>query len=354
MSIPFFYHPRMLAYDFGGKHPLKPIRLSRAIELICRMGWPEPTDPGAGLEEDLLRVHSSDYIEAVRDLGAGSTRGDAGRFGFGSLDNPIFPNMHEAALAYVAGTASAARAVASGSDLAINLSGGLHHAQRSHASGFCVYNDPAIAISVLRESFGRVAYVDLDVHAGDGVQALFYEDPAVLTCSIHQDPRTIYPGTGFVEEIGAEGTAVNVPLPPGTSGDVWLRGVNEGIVPYLEEFRPDAVVLQMGTDAHFSDPLARLMVTAQEWVRGIAIVRDLGLPVVAVGGGGYSQTAVPRMWVAACLTLARQPITDAPRDILDAWSMPNFFDDPEPAQRQVGQDALESVLATRRALQAVI
>ncbi|HMS54269.1 MAG TPA: acetoin utilization protein AcuC [Fimbriimonadaceae bacterium] len=352
--MPFYYHPRMLAYDFGANHPLKPERLRRTIELLGRLGWPAPADPGPGSTEDVLRVHSPDYVKAVRALGQGGHPTGSSDYGFGSLDNPVFAMMHEAALAYVSGTAAAARDVAGGAPLAINLSGGLHHAQRSRASGFCVYNDPAIAISILRESSDRVAYIDIDVHAGDGVQALTFHDPSVLTCSIHQDPRTIYPGTGFVEEIGAEGTAVNVPLPPGTTGDIWLRGIREGVLPYVDAFQPGAVVLQMGTDAHFTDPLARFQVTASEWIAAIGDVASMGIPVVAVGGGGYSLSAVPRMWAATCFTLAGLKVPDIPSDLQGAWDLPNFFDDPIPEPRGVGEQTLDVVLATRRALQAVI
>lgn len=332
----------MLAYDFGPKHPLRPIRLSRAIELAARMGF-EAADPGPGDVQDVLRVHDPDFVDYVRKRSVQDEVED--RFRFGSLDNPAFEGMYEASLAYVAGTVAATRAVVAGAPLAISLSGGLHHARRSEASGFCVFNDPAIAVALLLESFGRVAYVDIDVHHGDGVQWLHYDNPRVMTCSIHQDGRTLYPGTGSVEETGAACTSINVPLPPGTTGDVWLEGFERVIMEALRRFQPDAVVLQMGTDAHSSDPLARLQITAQEWLSAVRRVKGLGLPTVAVGGGGYHVGTVPRLWVGACLTLEGRDVPETlPEDLGAAWGEPTFLDASLPEPRDQGRDQLDVVV----------
>lgn len=337
MPAPFYYHPRMLAYDFGPRHPLRPERLHRAVVILERYGF-ESTDPGQGDVADVLRVHDPAFVDYVRQ-GAP----DGYRFGFGPGDNPPFEGMFDASLAYVAGSAAAARRVCEGAPLAISLSGGLHHARRAEASGFCIFNDPAIALHILRERFERVAYVDIDVHHGDGVQWLWYDDPSVLTCSIHQDGRTLYPGTGGVEETGAEHSSVNVPMAPGTTGDVWLWAFEEVIMAALRRFQPQAIVLQMGTDAHFSDPLARLQVTAREWTGAVRMVRDFGVPIVAVGGGGYAITAVPRMWAAACLTLcAVQVPENLPEDLDTTWNMPYFFD--APVGSGEGRDYAESVV----------
>src|SRR5205807_2839998 len=246
---------------------------------------------------------------------------------------------------YTAGSVAAANAVKNGAQLAYNISGGLHHAQRSNASGFCVFNDPAIACHILREKYNKVAYVDIDVHHGDGVQALFYDDPTVLTCSIHQDGRTLYPGTGFVEETGAQDSSINVPLLPKTTGDVWIWAFENGIMPAVKNFKPEAVVLQMGTDTHFLDPLAHIQNTAQEWLRAVAMIRDLNLPIVALGGGGYNLTTVPRMWVASCLTLANQPIPDhVAEPYATEWSMPKYFDAELPQPREQGREHAEKVV----------
>jgi acetoin utilization protein AcuC len=329
MEIPhFYYHPRMLSYDFGPRHPLKPERLRRTIALLSSFGV-TMLDPGEGDPDDVLRVHDEDYVRAVQNPDA-FDREELAMFGIGTTDNPLFPGMFEAALTYVAGSAQAARDVSDGAKLAFNISGGLHHARRSRASGFCVFNDCAIAISILRERFQRVAYVDIDVHHGCGVQWIFYEDPTVMTCSIHQDGRSLYPGSGFADETSIQNTAVNMPVRPGTSGDVWLGMFREGILPALERFRPEALVLQLGTDSHSGDPLARVENSIQEWLAAVLDLRDLRLPTVALGGGGYHIDFVPRMWTAAILTLAGHEVPErVPEPFASEWKTP-FFLDPEP------------------------
>ncbi|MBX7134905.1 MAG: hypothetical protein K1X67_19740 [Fimbriimonadaceae bacterium] len=328
MTPSIFYHPRMLSYSFGPSHPFKPERLSRAMNVLASVMEIDVVDPGPGDPDDPLRVHEPAYVDAVRSGNPG------GRYGFGPGDNPPFPGMFEATLAYGAGTLAAARAVRDGSQLGCTLGGGLHHARRSEASGFCIFNDPACAISVLKERFERVAYVDIDLHHGDGVQWLWYDDPNVLKCSIHQDGRTLYPGTGFVTETGASCSSINVPLEPGTTGDTWLWAFEHAILPALHCFKPGAVVLEMGADPHFSDPLGHLMVSAQEWWHAIATVRDLGLPLVACGGGGYNMDAVVRMWAGAVLTLWGQeipPLVPGDREL--------------PTPRGAGREQAERVVA---------
>lgn len=355
----FFYHPRMLAYDFGPQHPLRPERLRRAVELLKRLTGVEPIDPGEGDPADVLRVHDPEFVDVVREISNPedrSARADArtlpsevARFGFSFGDTPPFRGMFEASLAYVAGSVEAAKRVREGASLAFNLSGGLHHARRAEASGFCVFNDAAVAIDVLLERFERVAYVDIDVHHGDGVQWIWYEDPRVLTCSIHESGRYLYPGTGFVEETGASFTSVNVPLAPNTTGDAWLWAFEEGVLPALRQFEPKAIVLQMGTDVHFTDPLAHLRVAAQDWLSAVRCIRDLGVPIVAVGGGGYALKAVPRMWAAACMTLAGIEYADAlPQDLAEAWEMPTFHDPFPPGPAGSGRAEAERAVAALR------
>jgi len=344
----------MLAYDFGPDHPLKPVRLSRTVALLEALGW-SWLDPGSGSVDDVLRVHDPSYVDVVARLSRGEEveRSDERNCGFGSLDNPVFPGMFEASLAYVAGSAYAARAVADATPLAFGIAGGLHHARRAEASGFCVFNDCAVACSILKDTFARVAYVDIDVHHGDGVQWLFYDDPTVLTCSIHQDGRTLYPGTGGVEETGAEGSAVNVPLAPETSADVWLWAFREGIMPFLRRFDPDAIVLQIGADSHMTDPLARIRNTVQSWLAAIEDVRGLGKPIVALGGGGYDLRNVPRMWTAAALTLAGQ---DVPRTIPEPfasdWGVSTFLD-PHEGSTSVGLERAEAAVRSLHRIHAL-
>lgn len=343
---PFFYHPRMLAYDFGPGHPLKPERLRRAVAILEHYGF-ERTDPGEGRDDDVLRVHSAQYLDTVQRLSVSPEElgTEAWRAGLGPGDNPTFAGMYEASLAYVSGSATAARAVRDGDSLAISLSGGLHHAHKERASGFCIFNDPAVAIQILRERFGRVAYVDIDVHHGDGVQWMFLDDPNVLTCSIHEEPRTLFPGTGWTSEVGAARTSANVPLRAGTSGDTWIWAFANGLMPVLRGFEPEAIVLQMGTDAHFLDPLAHINCAAQDWLEAVVLVRDEGVPIVALGGGGYEITCVPRMWAAACLTLARVEFGDELPELVRGWGMSTFFDHLAPGPTGAGMDFAMSAVA---------
>jgi acetoin utilization protein AcuC len=342
MRPTFYYHPRMLEYDFGPQHPFRPERLVHCVELLGRYGI-EPVDPGTATEEDALRVHSAEYIDTFKKVDASVSK-DEGlgldklsdrdfeaspvwKHGFATGDNPPFSGMWQAALNFMGGTIRAAEDVRDGAQMALTLGGGLHHCSRDRASGFCLLDDPAIACAILREKFDRVAYVDIDLHHGDGVQWIWYDNPSVLTCSIHETGRTLFPGTGFSEETGAQFTSLNVPLEAHTTGDVWLDAFRQGILPALERFQPQAIVLQMGSDPHFSDPLGHLMVAEQDWIEAVRDIKNLGLPLVATGGGGYFMGSVIRMWSAAILELSGIDYPDElPEDLARSWELPTFSD----------------------------
>lgn len=329
------------------------------MELLARYGI-AADDPGVACDADARRVHSEAYLDSFRKADELVTSGvslaemfgdgdeEANSFirhGFLSGDNPPFPGMYQASMDFIAGTVRAAEGVRDGVPLAMTLAGGLHHCSRERASGFCLLDDPAIACSILRERFERVAYVDIDLHHGDGVQWIWYEDPSVLTCSIHESGRTLFPGTGFSDETGAEYTSLNIPLEAYTTGDVWLDAFQRGILPALEAFEPEAIVLQMGSDPHFSDPLGHLMVSAQEWVEAVKDVKKLGVPMVACGGGGYNMESVIRMWSAAILVLSDVEFEDAlPKDLAREWSIPGFFDREPPGPSGRGRNAAEEAV----------
>ena len=312
----------LTSYDFGPGHPLAPVRVELTIALARAFGiLDDPsvtvTVPRPATDDELELVHDPGYIAAVRR--AGQTGRPDVAHGLGTPDDPVFPGMHEASALVAGATLAAARAVwTAQAGHGANVAGGLHHAMRSSASGFCVYNDPAIAIRwLLAQGAGRVAYVDLDVHHGDGVQAAFYDDPRVLTISMHEHPATLFPGTGLPTETGrgeARGTAVNVALPAGTGDPGWLRALDAIVPPLVRAFRPDVLVSQHGCDSHRLDPLAHLELSLDAQRSAQVVLHELAHEVAGgrwllTGGGGYELVqVVPRCWTHLLGQAAGRPV----------------------------------------------
>jgi acetoin utilization protein AcuC len=318
--------PGARIYDHGPQHPLRPQRVLYTWDLISACGLLEAPDVSrldcrAASDPELELVHAHEYVEATRRAGHGEA-GEWWRFGYGPGDNPIFPKMHEAGALVAGASLVGARAVHEGRvDHAFNAAGGLHHAMPARASGFCVYDDPAIAIAwLLEQGVHPIAYVDVDVHHGDGVQAIFYEEPRVLTISLHESGEYLFPGTGFVNErgaAGAEGTKVNVPLHPGVSDEAWLAAFRAVVPPLVHAFAPKVLVTQLGCDTHVTDPLAHLRLTTRAYretaVELHALAHDAaGGRWLATGGGGYQwATVVPRAWTIAFAEMAGAALPDA-------------------------------------------
>lgn len=312
MTTALIWSDDQLRYDFGPDHPLKPMRVHLTVKLIRSCGLVDSDDvlvlPRAAFTtDDVLRLHTEPYVEAVRAVSERPNDLAGVDFGIGFGDNPAFAGMHDASLEVCGASVAAARAVWEGQAThAFNPAGGLHHAMRNRASGFCIYNDPAAGIDwLLDHGVGKIAYVDVDTHHGDGVQAIYYDDPRVLTISLHESGRYLFPGTGFPDEIGegdARGTALNVPLEPGTSGEVWLECFDTVVPDVLDTFAPDVLVTQLGCDTHATDPLAHLALTTNDYSAIAARLHDLahkhaGGRWVALGGGGYQIVrVVPRAW----------------------------------------------------------
>jgi acetoin utilization protein AcuC len=316
--------PEARIYDHGPQHPLRPERVLLTWELVEACGLAdlpnvERIHPHAADDPTLQLVHTEAFIDATRRAGHGED-GDLSPFGYGPGDNPIFDQMHEAGALVAGASVAAAEAVWTGTcDHAFNAAGGLHHAMPSRASGFCVYDDPAVAIAwLLREGAARIAYVDVDVHHGDGVQEIFWDDPRVLTVSIHQyAPWFFFPGTGGLSERGgphAPGSALNVPLPPGVGDSAWLAALEPALVA-VSGFEPDVLVTQLGCDTHASDPLAQMRLTTAAYRRVYSELHGLaheaaGGKWVATGGGGYQwASVVPRAWTLAFAEMAGQADT---------------------------------------------
>jgi len=286
-----------------------------------------------GKEADLLKAHRADYVQALKEISSDPTSGKTKilreSFGLGTNDTPAFLGMWEACLSVVGGSVAAAESILYGDSLAINLAGGLHHAQYENASGFCMVSDIAIAIKLLRCKFERVAYVDIDLHHGDGPERYFYGDENVLTCSIHQFGRGFYPGTGDKKDHGGY-TNINVPMVSGTHGFIWLAAYKACIIQALEAFKPEVIVLQLGVDAHFDDPLGNLKVSVQEWLEAVKAIAEFDVPILALGGGGYEIKNPPRMWPAAVLTLMGETVPeDVPSPMSQQFKIPKFLDSEE-------------------------
>ncbi|WP_278312922.1 acetoin utilization protein AcuC [Lolliginicoccus levis] len=318
VSVPstVVWTPEFLSYRLGATHPMNPVRLELAMALaeqLGALGEAERITPGRAGEQDILRVHTLAYMGAVKhmsDPDAANRRETpilARAHGLGTDDTPIFPRMHDAAAIVTGGSLDAAREIHHGrATRAVSIAGGMHHAMPDHGAGFCVYNDCAIAIDwLLEQGHKRIVYIDVDVHHGDGVQRAFYDDPRVMTISIHQHPATLWPGTGWPAEAGggsAEGTSINLPLLPGTTDEFWLRAFHAVVPGAVRAFAPDIIVSQCGVDSHRDDPLADLALTVDGQRAAFAAMRDLADEVcggrwLAVGGGGYSlHSVVPRSW----------------------------------------------------------
>ncbi|WSB85876.1 acetoin utilization protein AcuC [Streptomyces cellulosae] len=367
-------------YDFGRDHPMDPVRLALTRSLVTALGLDRDVNVVAAKaagESTLRLVHREDYIDAVRAASADPGSADQS-YGLGTVDDPAFAGMHEVSALIAGQSVGAAEAVWRGEALhAVNFAGGLHHAMPGAASGFCVYNDAALAIARLLElGAERVAYVDVDVHHGDGVQAAFWEDPRVLTISLHEHPRTLFPQTGWPEETGApnaEGSAVNVALPAGTGDAGWLRAFHAVVPELIADFRPQVLVTQHGADTHFEDPLAHLAVSLDAQRAVQVACHDLAHEHaegrwVALGGGGYAVVeVVPRSWAHLVAIAAGRPVE--PTELVpDEWRRQVYARTRQPAPHRMtdgrwpvpwaawdeGYDPADrldqAILATRRAV----
>ncbi len=320
------FDPSLTAYDFGPAHPMSPARVDLTVRLATELGVIGPrlaTVPAPTADDDrIATVHDPHLIASVQRMGRDPDGPGAEDVGLGTDDNPVFPGMHEAAAHVVGATVEACRRVWSGESVhAANIAGGLHHGMADRASGFCVYNDVAVGIRwLLEQGAERVAYVDVDVHHGDGVERIFWDDPRVLTISLHESGQFLFPGTGASDSLGgpdALGSAVNVPLPPGTGDPGWLRAFHAVVPPLLREFAPDVLVTQHGCDSHREDPLADLELSVDGQRAAYLALHELAHEVaggrwVATGGGGYALVdVVPRAWTHLLAVLADAPLDPA-------------------------------------------
>jgi acetoin utilization protein AcuC len=341
------YHPAYRDYNFGEEHPFSPVRVDMTLDLLRTLGHAvSPLEPEPATRSDILSVHDERLVSRVEALSAGLEVPDSESFGLGTPDNPFFPGMDEAARWHVGGTLQGARLICEqGGKRVLQLGGGLHHARREFASGFCIYNDLAIAINYLTRQGFWVAYLDIDVHHCDGVQQILYEDMRVMTVSFHESGRYLFPGTGEIYELGSgpgRGLKLNIPLEPFTEGDSYLEAFETVLEESLSQFKPGVFVVQAGADAHYDDPLADLMLTTRDYEKIFRRILELA-DTFAAGkvlftlGGGYSLRAAPRIWAMLYLMIHDlPPAQDLPPAWRDKWDhvvksrLPQTFHDPNP------------------------
>ncbi len=362
----FFYDDRMTRHVLSDTHPMKPVRLRYTYELLeayrafdgerSTLETPREATPA-----ELGWFHTPEYVSGVESVSMGDPSVDPAEFNLGPGDNPAYPGIYDAALLSTGASVAAADLLIAGNvDRAINISGGLHHSMPDHAYGFCVFNDPVIAIHrFLREGM-RVAYVDIDCHHGDGVQHAFYSTDRVLTISIHESGAFLFPGTGYVQETGAgrgRGYSVNIPLYPYTSDEVYLWAFRQTVPQLLRAFRPDVLVTQIGIDSHYRDPITHLALTVQGFA---AVVSELARSApgrwLALGGGGYDLQAVARAWTMAYGVLSDQTFpNEIPESYVREYDVVSLSDSDElPLGDQSLRDSRSFAEASVQSVQRLI
>jgi len=331
--VALVYGDALMKHHLSDEHPLQPIRVKLAVDLIKSTGLIEHSHlvpPRAATIDELALVHSREYIDLVRKLSDPAGRrhvspDEIDAAGFASADNPISDELHEGTSLVVGASMVAAEAIDSGAALHVfSPSGGLHHAHRDRASGFCTYNDAAVACRWLKDRGHRVAYVDVDVHHGDGVEAIFQSDPDVLTISLHESGRWLFPGTGVPQDSGVgagKGSAANMPFVPFTWDEPWLMAFDRVVPALLRRFKPTVLVTQDGCDTHHLDPLAHLAATTRIWPHVGRAFHELAHELcegrwLALGGGGYAiYEVVPRAWTLLFAEMVERP--DLAADVND-------------------------------------
>jgi acetoin utilization protein AcuC len=359
MEAAFICTEELWSGGFGEAHPLKPERLKRTYELLA--AYQAFDAPGSRLlpprrpanRNELLLFHTPEYVDTVASMSRGELLELAMHYNFHPRETPVFPGMYDVISLRIGAALTAVRLVAEGqAQVAFNFAGGMHHARPALASGFCIFNDAAIAIHWLLRQGLRVAYVDIDVHHADGVQTAFYNTDQVLTISLHQAGILFYPGTGFPEEIGTgagRGYSINVPFLPHTDDELYLRAFRRVVPPLVRQFAPDVLVTQLGVDTHYRDPLASLELTTHGYVALIEELKTLADEIgcwLALGGGGYAVDVVPRAWTLAYGLMSGQTFPDELPPAYSERYGPGRLHDaerPEPAEAWEIEQAREYV-----------
>lgn len=306
----FLYSPYASQYSMGESHPLRPVRVQLVYELLEAYGafklpGSRLVKPESAADDDILAFHDPAYVEAVKEISRGEYVPNAHVYNIAEGgDNPPYEHMYEvSALAAGAGLLGARMLLDGEVDTAFNVIGGYHHAARNHASGFCVFNDLVISLLWLLKQGRRPLYIDIDCHHGDGVQNAFDTTGHLMTISLHESGRYLFPGTGRVEEFGrgpGMAWAVNVPLNPNTDDETYLWAFREVVPPLVRAVKPDVLVTQLGCDTHYLDPLTHLQLTTAGYTEVLRELKALSPGKwLAFGGGGYEVSVVARAWALA-------------------------------------------------------
>jgi len=305
-KVEISFHEKFKQYDLGEGHPFRGDRFINAMKYFEDQALFKRPDillaqPQPATKEDLLRVHEEKYVDLIFQLAKESKPYD--------IETPVSPQILEASLLISGSAIECGKAILENrAKHAISIGGGHHHAGKNYGGGFCLFNDVAILTEYLRAKYNleRFLILDYDVHFGNGTSDIYYQDPSVLYISLHQDPRTIYPGTGFTRQIGTgkgEGHNVNMPLPPGTSDKTYLYALNEIFIPLAEEFKPQIIIANGGSDPHFADTLGNLALTVQGFFQLANTIKDTADRIcqgklILIPGSGYNPKILPPCWYA--------------------------------------------------------
>ena len=375
-NVSMVFSEDFYTYNFGSFHPLRPVRLELTIKMMESFGLlknPKLNIINARMAtmEEILLVHNKEYTEIVKKYSNKSKLFykdlPRGNFGLGTMDDPVFDGMYEASSLVVGASIEAANSIINNDDIdhAFNFSGGLHHAAKKLAHGFCICNDAAIAIQKLRlkNQDMKIMYLDIDAHHGDGVQSIFYDDPKVLTVSIHQDGQTLFPGTGALDEIGekdGKNYSINMPLHPGTYDEPYIDMFRNLIPKIMDAFKPELIVTQLGVDTHYHDPLTMLGLTTTGHEKIYNLIHEYAHKYcegkwLGLGGGGYLMTVVPRSWTMALGVMLEEEVSNTiPNDWIDFCDGLKLEDEETPYEMRDRNPRLEERLLKDPMFQARI
>ncbi len=326
MKKAFIYSDSFGAFSYGGGHPMRPARLKATFDLINSLSLLDGPDielieARTATDAEILTFHTPDYLKTLKLADSGITPDEGPAHALGLGDNPVFKGVFEWSALGSGASIQAAELVCSGkARVAFNIAGGLHHAMADHASGFCYLNDPVLAINYLLSQNKRVAYVDIDAHHGDGVERAFFDSDRVLTISIHESGQYLFPGTGNAKDIGigeGRGYSINLPLPPNAGDKLFVEGFRKIVPRFIDAFKPDILVTQLGVDTMKSDPITHLQLTTNGFEEMIRIFKGMEIPWVALGGGGYDLSNVARSWTLAWAEMASKDVGDLLPESID-------------------------------------